>query len=277
MWTFLLKFGKILVEKGSNIMNNKKYIIISVIVGIVFLAMGVLIGLVYSNRDVIFKDNTFNENNIPQNDSDSKENTNEIKEEPKEEEKNLEETLKQSNETIKNEVTKPSLSNKDNTVINEMNNTLNSINTESNSSNFSDKAKATFISIVDFLFYDGTIKGVTFNELTDAGKQKVLELANKIDVKLEEKSPGYKEKIYSTTSNAYNKASEIIKNGASSLNNFAKEKLGDENYNSIIGAKDELVKYSKNALNLVGSAGSKLFSSTKDKLNDWYQNFKNNR
>lgn len=276
MWTFLIKFGKILIEKGSNIMNNKKYIIISVIVGIVFLAMGVLIGLVYSNRDVIFKDNNIsNENNMPKNDLEN-DNINEIKEETKGKER-YEEVPKKNNETIKNEITKPSLSNKDNTIINEMNDTLNSIDAESSSSNFSDKAKATFITIVDFLFYDCTIKGITFNELTDDGKQKVLEIANKIDVKLEEVSPGYKDKISSTTSNAYNKASEIIKSGASSLNNFAKEKLGDENYNSIIDAKDELVKYSKNALNLVGSAGSKLFSSTKDKLNDWYQNFKNNK
>lgn len=275
MWTFLIKFGKILIEKGSNIMNNKKYIIISVIVGIVFLAMGVLIGLVYSNRDVIFKDNISNENNMPKNDLEN-ENVNEIKEETNGKEI-YEEVPKKNNETIKNDITKPSLSNKDNTIINKMDNTLNSIDAESSSSNFSDKAKATFITIVDFLFYDGTIKGITFNELTDDGKQKVLEIANKIDVKLEEVSPGYKDKISSTTSNAYNKASEIIKSGASSLNNFAKEKLGDENYNSIIDAKDELVKYSKNALNLVGSAGSKLFSSTKDKLNDWYQNFKNNK
>lgn len=275
MWTFLIKFGKILIEKGSNIMNNKKYIIISVIVGIVFLAMGVLIGLVYSNRDVIFKDNISHENNMPKNDLEN-ENVNEIKEETKGKEI-YEEVPKKNNEAIKNEITKPSLSNKDNTIINEMDNTLNSIDAESSSSNFSDKAKATFITIVDFLFYDGTIKGITFNELTDDGKQKVLEIANKIDVKLEEVSPGYKDRISSTTSNAYNKASEIIKSGASSLNNFAKEKLGDENYNSIIDAKDELVKYSKNALNLVGSAGSKLFSSTKDKLNDWYQNFKNNK
>lgn len=275
MWTFLIKFGKILIEKGSNIMNNKKYIIISVIVGIVFLAMGVLICLVYSNRDVIFKENISNENNMPKNDLEN-ENVNEIKEETKGKEI-YEEVPKKNNETIKNDITKPSLSNKDNTIINEMDNTLNSIDAESSSSNFSDKAKATFITIVDFLFYDGTIKGITFNELTDDGKQKVLEIANKIDVKLEEVSPGYKDKISSTTSNAYNKASEIIKSGASSLNNFAKEKLGDENYNSIIDAKDELVKYSKNALNLVGSAGSKLFSNTKDKLNDWYQNFKNNK
>lgn len=276
MWTFLIKFGKILIEKGSNIMNNKKYIIISVIVGIVFLAMGVLIGLVYSNRDVIFKENNIsNENNVPKNDLEN-ENVNEIKEETKVK-KRYEEVPKKNNETIKNDITKPSLSNKDNTIINEMDNTLNSIDAERSSSNFSDKAKATFITIVDFLFYDGTIKGITFNELTDDGKQKVLEIANKIDIKLEEVSPGYKDKISSTTSNAYNKASEIIKSGASSLNNFAKEKLGDENYNSIIDAKDELVKYSKNALNLVGSAGSKIFSSTKDKLNDWYQNFKNNK
>lgn len=276
MWTFLIKFGKILIEKGSNIMNNKKYIIISVIVGIVFLAMGVLIGLVYSNRDVIFKENNIsNENNMPKNDLEN-DNINEIKEETKVK-KRYEEVPKKNNETIKNDITKPSLSNKDNTIINEMDNTLNSIDAERSSSNFSDKAKATFITIVDFLFYDGTIKGITFNELTDDGKQKVLEIANKIDIKLEEVSPGYKDKISSTTSNAYNKASEIIKSGASSLNNFAKEKLGDENYNSIIDAKDELVKYSKNALNLVGSAGSKLFSSTKDKLNDWYQNFKNNK
>lgn len=275
MWTFLIKFGKILIEKGSNIMNNKKYIIISVIVGIVFLAMGVLIGLVYSNRDVIFKENNIsNENNVPKNDLEN-ENVNEIKEETKVK-KRYEEVPKKNNETIKNDITKPSLSNKDNTIINEMDNTLNSIDAERSSSNFSDKAKATFITIVDFLFYDGTIKGITFNELTDDGKQKVLEIANKIDIKLEEVSPGYKDKISSTTSNAYNKASEIIKSGASSLNNFAKEKLGDENYNSIIDAKNELVKYSKNALNLVGSAGSKIFSSTKDKLNDWYQNFKNN-
>lgn len=276
MWTFLIKFGKILIEKGSNIMNNKKYIIISFIVGIVFLAMGVLIGLVYSNRDVIFKENNIsNENNVPKNDLEN-ENVNEIKEETKVK-KRYEEVPKKNNETIKNDITKPSLSNKDNTIINEMDNTLNSIDAERSSSNFSDKAKATFITIVDFLFYDGTIKGITFNELTDDGKQKVLEIANKIDIKLEEVSPGYKDKISSTTSNAYNKASEIIKSGASSLNNFAKEKLGDENYNSIIDAKNELVKYSKNALNLVGSAGSKIFSSTKDKLNDWYQNFKNNK
>ena len=34
--------------------------------------------------------------------------------------------------------------------------------------------------------------------------------------------------------------------------------------------------YSKNAFSFVGGVGSKLYSNTKDILNEWYQNFKNN-
>ena len=116
---------------------------------------------------------------------------------------------------------------------------------------------------------------VTFDELTEKGKEKVLEISSKIDVKLEEKCPEYKEKISNSTSKAYQKASEIIKKGAKNINDFAKNALGDENYQAIIDAKDELAKYSKEALNFVTGAGSKVFNETKDKLNEWYQNFKN--
>ena len=92
---------------------------------------------------------------------------------------------------------------------------------------------------------------------------------------IEEKCPEYKEKISNSTSKAYQKASEIIKKGAKNINDFAKNALGDENYQAIIDAKDELAKYSKEALNFVTGAGSKVFNETKDKLNEWYQNFKN--
>ena len=164
---------------------------------------------------------------------------------------------------------------KDNIVIDELNNTLNNIEKSTRDENFKDKASSTFISIVDFLFYDGTIKGISFDELTEKGKEKVLEISSKIDVKLEEKCPGYKEKISNSTSKAYQKASKIIKKGAKNINDFAKSALGDENYQAIIDAKDELVKYSKESLNYVTGAGSKVFNNTKEKLNEWYQNFKN--
>lgn len=266
--------------------SKKSLVIISVITGVVFLLLGISFGLIYTNKDAIFKsyneDEKFNsKNNVSNEETNSKEEKNEVK---VDEVNDYKEEVK-DNKVVSNPVsdvkedTKASepvtYSNKDTLVVNELNDTLDSISKSRSDTNFSDKAKSTFISLVDFVFYGGTIKGVTFEELTDAGKEKALELISKIDEKLEEYAPGYKDKIATGASKAFNKASELIKKGATNINNFAKDKLGDENYNSIIDAKDELVTYSKSALNFVGSAGSKLFTSTKDKLNTWYQNFKN--
>lgn len=235
---------------------NKKIIIISIVSGIALLLIGCLIGITYAN----------NKNE-------------EVKEEIKEKEDNNKEEIKidrklndnENKDAIKND----NYNEKDNIVIDELNNTLKNIEESTQDENFKDKASSTFISIVGFLFYDGTIKGISFDELTEKGKEKVLEISSKIDVKLEEKCPGYKEKISNSTSKAYQKASKIIKKGAKNINDFAKSALGDENYQAIIDAKDELVKYSKESLNYVTGAGSKVFNETKDKLNEWYQNFKN--
>lgn len=235
---------------------NKKIIIIGLVSGITLLLIGCLIGITYANKK--------NE---------------EVKEEIKEKEDNNKEEIKidrklndnENKDAIKND----NYNEKDNIVIDELNNTLKNIEESTQDENFKDKASSTFISIVDFLFYDGTIKGISFDELTEKGKEKVLEISSKIDVKLEEKCPEYKEKISNSTSKAYQKASKIIKKGAKNINDFAKSALGDENYQAIIDAKDELVKYSKESLNYVTGAGSKVFNNTKEKLNEWYQNFKN--
>ena len=64
-----------------------------------------------------------------------------------------------------------------------------------NSDSFKENIKEKFVTVVDFLFYDGVIGGVTFNELTTSTKLKILEVALKIDQKLEMKFPGYKESI----------------------------------------------------------------------------------
>ena len=186
----------------------------------------------------------------------------------------------QSNSSNKNDVSNNTevntYSSNDEIVINSLESSLTKINNGSTSdSSFSDSAKGVFVSIVDFLFYDGEINGVTFDELTDSGKQKVLKIASKVDNAIESKIPGYKETISDTASKAFNKASEVIKSGANNLNNFAKEKLGEENYQSIIDAKDELVYYTKNAINFLGDVGGKVFNSVKDKLDSWYQDFKN--
>lgn len=139
-----------------------------------------------------------------------------------------------------------------------------------------DKAKGIFITLVDFIFYDGEIKGVKFDELTLNGKKKALEIISNIDLKIENKFPNYKDEISAKAKNALNKASELIKKGSYNINEFAKEKLGTENYNSLIEAKDDLVKYSKNAISIIGNFSSNLYSSSKEKLKNWYENLKKN-
>ena len=216
-------------------------------------------------EEQVISDNSSSENNsmdnISNNDSTSSKNT------------------QSNNSTTNNTNTSETItySSNDEVVINSLESSLTKINNgDGSDSSFADSAKGVFVSIVDFLFYNGEINGVTFDELTDSGKQKVLEIASKVDSAIESKIPGYKETISDTASKAFNKASEIIKSGANSLNNYAREKLGEENYQSIIDAKDELVYYTKNAINFLGDVGGKVFNSVKDKLDSWYQDFKNN-
>lgn len=73
-----------------------------------------------------------------------------------------------------------------------------------------EQAKEKFITIIDFLFYNGKIKGCTFNEVSTITKLKILQIALSIDVKIETYFPGYKETITSTTNKAYTSIKELI-------------------------------------------------------------------
>lgn len=76
--------------------------------------------------------------------------------------------------------------------------------------NLREKAKENFIKIVDFLFYDGKIKGYTFNELTTKTKLKVLKIALTIDKKIDSYFPDYKEKISKQTNRIYTNVKETL-------------------------------------------------------------------
>ena len=66
---------------------------------------------------------------------------------------------------------------------------------DQNNSSFVDKAKNAFTTVVDFIFYGKEINGYTFNELTTSAKMKIIEIALKIDSKINEYFPNYKESI----------------------------------------------------------------------------------
>lgn len=78
------------------------------------------------------------------------------------------------------------------------------------SGTFKTKFKDYFINIVDFIFYDKEIKGYRFSELTNMAKLKIISIALKIDSKIEEYVPGYKETISNTGSKVYNDIKEKL-------------------------------------------------------------------
>ena len=80
------------------------------------------------------------------------------------------------------------------------------VESESNLEKFQTKFKDGFITIIDFIFYDTEIKGYKFSDLTNSAKIKIIDSALKIDNKIEEYIPNYKESISST----YNKAKDKL-------------------------------------------------------------------
>lgn len=160
---------------------------------------------------------------------------------------------------------------------------------QSNEPDIQNKLKGIFITTVDFIFYDGKINGVTFEELGENAKQQVLKTAASIDSKIENRFPNYKETISTKTKNAFHAIGDMIHKGANNIQEFSKEKLGEENYNSLINAKEELFYYTKNAFQTLGNVASGIWNSTeglrdkasntlkngKDKVKDWYENLKN--
>ena len=214
------------------------------------------------------------ENNVSSNNSDTN-NSSSSNPKPTEEVKPNNPSTNTNTSTNNNSDNKENnLSPEDQKVIEELENLEHNVDTLLTNSKDDKTFKGVFISLVDFLFYDGKIKGITFAELTDQGKQKVLSITARIDEKIEAKFPGYKEKISSKTSAAFNKISELIKKGAANVNEFAKDKLGETDYQALIDEKDELVLYTKNAFSLVKNFSTSIWEKSTAKIKEWYENFR---
>lgn len=79
-----------------------------------------------------------------------------------------------------------------------------------NASNIKESIKSSFITVIDFLFYNGKINGYTFSELTNSAKLKVLSMALYFDNKIDKYFPGYKESISNTANKVYTNVKEKI-------------------------------------------------------------------
>ena len=130
--------------------------------------------------------------------------------------------------------------------------------------------KEGFIKIVDFIFYGEKINGYTFEELTSEAKLKIINLALSLDKKVEEHFPGYKEKISNSTNKVYNNVKKFIVDLYVSITSEI-----CENNEELCNYAKEDFEFMKKAFNITFDYIGNLSNIGIDKLEDWYENFKN--
>ena len=157
------------------------------------------------------------------------------------------------------------------------------VNKEETSQNEENVLRNTFITITDFIFYDGEIKGKKFSEVTDSCKEKIIDIYTKIDAKIESKYPHYKENIKDTTKKVYTGAVEKAKEVKEGIKQKYKDYVGEERYNNteeIFEDDKQNVKDVYEAYKPYIEEGKEKAKSgiekAKEKLSEWYQNYKEN-
>lgn len=135
-----------------------------------------------------------------------------------------------------------------------------------------DKAKENFITLVDFIFYDGEIKGKKFNELTSSAKAKIIYYTLLVDAKIDAKWPNYKENIQDKYNNIKEK---LIAKYMDLTTSICKSNEKECEY-----AKNDF-KLLKESINLTWNTLKKAFSYAfnkgKTSLAEWYEVFSGKR
>ncbi len=154
--------------------------------------------------------------------------------------------------------------NADEEVIAYMNDTENYFN----DINYKEEIKVRFIAIVDFLFYNGKIKGYTLNDLSSSAKLKAMKIALAIDAKIENYLPGYKETISTTSNKIYTGLKTKIIEQYLSLTT----KICNYDQNLCDSATTDFQEMKK-AFSITWSTIKDIISSGTENLKDWYEIF----
>lgn len=167
---------------------------------------------------------------------------------------------------------------KDEIIVNYFNEATDDINNLLSSDNIANakvKCKEYFITFVDFIFYGGKIKDITFSELKEGTKETVIAIVQKLDNLIMKKFPNYKETISDKSKYLYDKASELLHSGKDSINDYIETQVGEENYQKILDEINDIKERDKETWNNMKDFGSDVYETGKDKVKTWYENFKN--
>lgn len=138
--------------------------------------------------------------------------------------------------------------------------------------------KNTFITLTDFIFYNGEIKGTTFNELTNIAKEKVLSIYETIDNKIESVYPGYKEMIKETSIKTYTNIKAKIVELKDQITTNYKNQIGEDRYNDQIEtfneSKETMKESFEPAIDKVVEETKEIYDETVKNLDEWYKKLK---
>lgn len=183
--------------------------------------------------------------------------------------------IKEEDMAIENEVSEQEIT----TYLSEVNNEVSEIVAKEEITSTDEYTlKNTFITLTDFIFYNGTIKGKTFNDLTTSAKESVLSIYEKIDSKIESKFPGYKETIKDKSEKTYNNLKDKVTNLKDELLEKYKQEIGEENYTEQGEIIDESISTMKESfspvIDTIVEKSKDVYEKAKDKASTWYEEFK---
>lgn len=195
------------------------------------------------------------------------------------------ESIKKDNTTVEKRETKEINTEDYNKVIGyieELNSDIEIItNKEDISEKEENKLKDIFITLTDFIFYNGEIKGKTFSELTNELKNKVINIYENIDLKIESRFPNYKEKIKDNGIKSYINVKSKLKEIKNNIIDEYKNKVGEERFNIIKdtyedGKKDidDVYNEYKPIIEEGKETGKSIIIETKERISKWYKEYK---
>lgn len=136
---------------------------------------------------------------------------------------------------------------------------------------FKSYAVGYFITGVDFIFFDTAINGVKFDDMKEDAKLQILSIVSEIDDLIMKVYPTYKEDIGGAVGIALTQAGKLIKNGCKNVKDFSKDKLGEENMESIESISDEFVSMTMDSFVEFGD----IINDGKQFVKSWYDSLKN--
>ena len=124
------------------------------------------------------------------------------------------------------------------------------------------KGKEFVVNIIDFVFYNASINGITYSDLEEKYQQRVYGYLGKIDKVIMTIDPDYKEEL----GDRYSAIKDFSKSACTKAKEMIIDKIGQERYDAIIAKKEEIIDKVTSAIK---EYGGKALKYLRDKYQEW--------